>query len=105
MLDFLSWAVYAATGRVLIYVWFLFPFPTFAKVPAWLDKLHNCDLCAGVWIYSILAHALQADIFSPVFGVAPNLIGEIATGVVTSFFVHVFVIGLKEKFSPTIVIS
>jgi hypothetical protein len=104
MLDFATWLVFAATGRILIYVWQLFPFPTFAKVPKWLNKLHECDLCSGVWIYGVLALALQVDIFSYYFGVTPNIVGELSTAVVTSYLVHVFIIGLKEKYAQPIVI-
>jgi len=98
MPDFLSWLVFAATGRLLIYIWQLFPFPPFVKVPGWLEKLHNCDLCSGVWIYGALALALQVDILSPYFGLTYSVLGELITGVVTSYLVHIFMIGVREKF-------
>lgn len=99
MLDFASWLMFAATGRVLIYLWMLFPEPPFMKLPSWLEKLHRCDLCSGVWIYGIMAVALHLDLFG-----AGNIITQAATGAVTSYLVHVFVIGVKEKFAPPVVI-
>lgn len=99
MVDFATWLLFAATGRVLIYLWMIFPEPKFMKLPSWLEKLHRCDLCSGVWIYSILAIALQLDLFG-----LNNVVTQIATGAVTSYLVHVFVIGVKEKFAPPVVI-
>ena len=102
-----EWLLFAATGRVLIYVWFQFPLP-----PSWereinqrkyyvkfFTKLHSCDLCAGVWIYSLLAFVIGADLS----GIG-SLVTMFATGVITSFVVHVFVIGWKEKFAPPTII-
>lgn len=99
LLDFASWLMFAATGRVLVYLWMLFPEPPFMKLPYWLEKLHRCDLCSGVWVYGILAIALQLDLF----GVG-HWITQAATGAVTSYLVHVFMIGVREKFAQPIVI-
>lgn len=70
------------------------------KLPQWLEKLHRCDLCSGVWIYAVLAIALGLDLFG-----LGNIITQAASGAITSYLVHVFMIGVREKFSPTIVIS
>lgn len=69
------------------------------KLPYWLEKLHRCDLCSGTWIYGVLAIALQLDLFG-----ANNIITQFATGALTSYLVHVFVIGVREKYSQPIVI-
>lgn len=100
MIDFATWLVFAATGRILIYLWMIFPEPPFVGLPYWLKKLHSCDLCSGFWIYSALALVIKADFF----GIG-HPITQIATGAVTSYLVHVFWIGAKEKFSPPIVIN
>ncbi len=102
-----EWLLFAITGRVLIYVWFQFPLP-----PAWeneynqkryivrfFTKLHKCDLCAGTWIYSLLAFVTGADLS----GIG-SLVTMFATGVLTSFAVHIFVLGWKEKFAPPVII-
>lgn len=99
MLDFASWLLFAATGRILVYLWMQFPEPQFMKLPRWLEKLHRCDLCSGVWVFGILAVALNLDLFG-----MNNIVTEAATGAITSYLVHVFMIGVKEKFAPTIVI-
>jgi hypothetical protein len=100
-----EWVLFALTGKVLIYIWFLFPLPPASnylkKKYLWqvVDKLHTCDLCAGVWIYSFLAIVTGADMS----GVG-SLVTMTATGAITSFAVHVFSIGVKEKFQPPIVL-
>lgn len=98
-LSFAEWLLFAATGRVLIYLWMQFPEPPFMKLPSWLEKLHRCDLCSGVWIFGIMAIALQVDIFG-----MGNIVTQAATGAITSYLVHLFVLGAREKFLPPIVI-
>jgi hypothetical protein len=92
----LSWLVYAAVGKILIYLWQKLPLPKFVDKGA-VRKLHECDLCSGFWMYSILALALRVDLFEM------NLITQIATGAVTTFLVHVFSVGWKEKFSTIVI--
>ena len=103
MLTFAEWLVFALTGEILIYVWFQFPLPLPKNKNTYIykffEKLHSCDLCAGTWIYSFLALATQADMSG-----SGTLVTQIATGIVTSFIVHVFVVGLKEKFLPPTII-
>lgn len=70
------------------------------KLPWYVEKLHRCDLCSGVWIYGILAVALGIDLFG-----ANNIVTQAATGAITSYLVHVFLIGVREKFAPTVVIQ
>lgn len=91
----LSWLVYAVVGKILIYLWQIFPLP---KSVGLLKKLHECDLCSGFWVYSILALATRTDLFEM------NPITQIATGAVTTFLVHVFSAGWRELYSPPIVI-
>lgn len=105
MLSFAEWLVLAATGKILIYLWFLFPLPPvseyYKKKYLWkvLEKLHTCDLCAGTWIFALLAIVTGADMSG-----ANSVITMAATGAVTSFAVHIFSIGVREKFAPPIII-
>jgi hypothetical protein len=98
-LSFAEWLLFAATGRVLIYLWMQFPEPPFMKLPYWLEKLHRCDLCSGFYIYSVLAIALNIDLFG-----IENIITQVTTGAITTYLAHVFVIGWKEKFQPPVII-
>jgi len=69
------------------------------KLPYWLEKLHRCDLCSGVWVYGFLALVLKIDLF----GIG-NPVTQVATGMVTSYLVHLFMIGVREKFQPPVII-
>lgn len=105
MLTFAEWLVFAATGRILIYLWFVFPLPPapnhIKKKYLWqvVEKLHTCSLCAGTWLYAFLAIVVEADMS----GVG-SLVTMVATGAVTSFVVHLLELGAKEKFQPPIIV-
>lgn len=104
MLTLAEWVLFALTGRILVYVWFMFPLPPAFHLKQTyfhksVKKLHECDLCAGTWIYSVLAFATSADMSG-----MQTAITIIATGVLTAFAVHVFMIGVKEKFLPPTII-
>lgn len=104
MMTLAEWILFAITGRILIYVWFQFPLPPAFELKQsyfhnFVRKLHSCDLCSGTWIYSILALATGADMSG-----TGTIVTIIATGILTSFAVHIFVIGLKEKFLPPTII-
>jgi hypothetical protein len=102
-MTFAEWLLFAATGRVLIYVWFQFPLPPkFALKKSYfyttVNKLHSCDLCAGVWLYGLLAVVTGADMSG-----AGSIVTMLATGAVTSFLVHLFVLGWKSKFEVVVI--
>lgn len=97
----LTWLIFAVIGKLLIYLWMKFPLPQWSKT---LGELHQCDLCSGFWIYSILAFCLGVDIFQAEFGYTVEVVGSLITGAVTSFVVHIFSIGWREKYSQPIII-
>ncbi len=84
----LSWAVTAALGRIIIFVWQKFPAQ---YVPTkFLKDVHNCDLCSGTYIYPV------------VFWLGGlGIVDSILYGIVTSFIVWVFVKGMKTLVEPT----
>lgn len=96
-MTFVEWLIFAATGKILVYTWMIFPMPV--RMPYWFEKLHGCDLCSGVWIYSILAVAISGSIFWE-----NNIVMQVATGIVTSYLIHVFFVGVKEKYIPPTII-
>lgn len=95
----LGYLVFAVIGRVIIYVWMKFDLPIKNK---WLEKLHACDLCSGVWIYSILAVAFNVDVMSELYTGIP-IIAQLVTGIITSYLVHYFVLGWKAKHEVVVV--
>jgi hypothetical protein len=101
----LSWLVYASLGKLLIYLWMSFHLPNWLSKYKFIELLHGCDLCSGVWAYVALAFFLHISILQSWFGFQNVfIVGEIITGCVTSFLVHIFSIGFREKFLNVTVI-
>lgn len=95
----IEWLVLMGVGRVLIYLWQQFPLPKSITKFSTLEKLHTCDLCAGVHIYALLSWVTGMHFF----GYMP-VVSEYITGGIVSFVVHIFVIGWQEKFSTMVVV-
>jgi hypothetical protein len=77
-----------------------FPLSFFA--PRFLSDLHECDLCSGVWIYCILS-LFGVDIIQNTLGYNVPLLGNLVTGAITSFVVHIFSLGWKAKFEVVVI--
>ena len=92
---------FAIFGRVLIYLGGKFPISKIVKND-FIEKLFECDLCLGVWIYTILAYFLGADLVPAYFKYTPYL-NEFLTGAVTSFIVWMVVRGYESEFSTVII--
>lgn len=88
-------------GKLCIYLWMEFPLPSFFTKYAFFERLHSCDLCSGVWIYSILFSVFGVNLFQQ-FGIASNFVSYVLSGFFSSFVVHIFSVGWKEKFSVII---
>jgi hypothetical protein len=76
--------------------------PNFLEKRRTIEYLHRCDLCSGVWIFSILAYFMQMDLLS-VAGFPATIVGGAITGSVISFLVHLLVLGWKSKFEVIVV--
>ena len=88
--------VYVVIGKLLIYL----SGKAFGNV-GFLDILMSCDLCSGVWIYTILAGLFQIRLLEDVYWYVP-LVSELITGCVVSYLVHLLTIGFREKHLPVI---
>ena len=93
-----NWLIYMAVGKVMIFLWQELPLPKF------FGKLHTCDLCAGVWIYGFLSFFMGLSLLE-VFGFNyVPVVSELVTGGVISFIIHIFFIGIKERFNNVVVV-
>lgn len=99
-----NWLLYAVIGKLLIFLWMKFPLPEKIENIKFINSLHNCGLCSGVWIFTLLAFFVNTDILYSQFGVEVPVIGEIVTGCVTSYLVHIFSAGWNEVHNRTVVI-
>ena len=95
----INWLVMMAVGKILIYLWQQFPLPSAITKFKAIDKLHVCDLCAGVHIFALLSWVCGLHIFEYV-----PVVSEYVTGGVVSFLVHIFSIGWREKFMDVVVV-
>ena len=91
--------LYTLVGRLFIYLLQKSPYHRLIKW-GFLQRLFECDLCLGVWVYTILAFLINVNLFS--FYV--QFLSELIIGSGTSLIVHLIRIGWQEKFG-TIVIS
>ena len=101
----LSYIVYASIGRLIIFILQRFPLK---KIPflfndgSFLQELFSCDLCLGVWVYTILAYIMQIDVLEGWFGYYP-VINEFITGAITSMLVHLVRVGWQTEFTETVI--
>jgi hypothetical protein len=95
----INWLGYLLGGKVLIFLWQLFPLPNKLEENKTIHKLHTCDLCSGVYLFTLLAFVFKVDLLS-LFGVSYIiLVNEFVTGAIISFIVHIFSMGWIAKFS------
>lgn len=99
----LKWIAFILIGKICIHIWMQFHFPKFMQRSEWIKKLHECDLCSGVWIYSILSFFTGVDLLVVTgFGYVP-LVSAIITGIIVSWLVHIFTLGWKAKYEVVVV--
>lgn len=98
-----KWILFVVLGKIIIHIWMTFHLPKFLKKIEWFVKLHDCDLCSGVWIYTILAIFMGVDLLSVTLFEYVPYVSEIVTGIVVSWLVHIFSIGWKAKYEIVVV--
>ncbi len=98
-----KWIVFLLLGKIIIHIFMQFHLPKFMKKSEWFTKLHDCDLCSGVWVFSILSFFTGVDLLEVTgFGYIP-LVSAIITGIVVSWLVHIFSLGWKAKYEVIII--
>ena len=98
-----KWILFLAIGKIVIHVWMQFQLPSPIKKYKWFVKLHECDLCSGVWIFTILSIFMGVNLLSVlIFDYVP-LVSEVITGIVMSWLVHIFSLGWKAKYEVIVI--
>jgi inner membrane protein involved in colicin E2 resistance len=98
-----NWLVYIILGRLLIWAWQEFPLPNSLEENKVINKLHNCDFCSGVWIYSLFSYLMQLELLEPLGFNYVHVASELITGIVISFLIHIFIIGWKARFEVVVI--
>jgi hypothetical protein len=87
-------------GKVCIYTIQKFPLVQKIKID-FLNRLFNCSLCLGVWVYTFFALVLRVALFKSVFYFP--FFSELATGAMISLVVYLFSIGFTEIFGTVVI--
>jgi hypothetical protein len=95
-----TYILYLLIGRLLIFIGMKFPLFTKSRY-GFVRELFSCDLCLGVWIYTLLSIASGEILFKSWFYFWG--LNELITGCVSAFLVHVFLIGWREKFQTIVI--
>jgi hypothetical protein len=95
----LSWIAYLIVGRICIYLVMEFPLPAKLQKINIINEAHKCDLCCGVYIYSLMSFAFHVSLLTAIGLSYIPVLSELITGGVTSFMVHLFLMGWEAKFN------
>lgn len=98
-----KWILFLLLGKIIIHVFMKFELPKPIKKFTWFVQLHECDLCSGVWIFTILSVFMGVDLLSIILFEYVPLISEVITGIVISWLVHIFSLGWKAKYEIVVV--
>ncbi len=96
-----QYLIYLLVGRLFIYLAQKFGHLDESKIK-FIKDLFSCDLCLGVWLYTFLSWGTGIQILSDVIQ-SHTLIMGLVTGGVSSFLVHLIVLGWREKFGVIII--
>jgi len=91
---------FVLVGKLIIYLAQQFFFANFGEVK-FFSKLFSCDLCLGVWVYSILNFFFGINLLEQVFYIW--IVSEILSGAVISFLMHLISIGWSSKYQEIII--
>lgn len=108
----LDYLIFLGVGRLLI--WLLQsngltrrlvawrPEAWLLQIPrAWCAELFDCDLCLGFWVYLIALFVLGPQ--TAIFGLWPGWVEVAVLAAISTFIMHLAVLGWKQKFTTTII--
>ena len=98
-----KWILFLVVGQIVIHVWQQFPLPKPVKKYATIIKLHECGLCSGVWIYTILSIFMGVDLLSAMIFEYVPIVSEVITGILISWLTHIFILGWKAKYEIVVI--
>lgn len=91
---------FLGVGKLIIYI--LNKFLSDNINNKFVNNLVSCELCSGVWIYTLIAIIYKINILSDIFPYVPVLSGVI-TGCFASFIMHLLTLGWKTKFEVIVI--
>lgn len=98
----ISYLLYLALGKLIIYFGMKFPYFQESKFE-FVKQLFSCDECLGFWVYIFLS-ALTGIYTLPInLQFKYNFLNVVITGMFSSFVVHLISLGWKSKFEIVII--
>jgi len=94
----MNWVLFLVGGRILVYLWMKFPLPDKIKKIQFIEKLHICDLCSGMWVYTFLAFFTKTSLMTLCGINYVPVVSEVVTGAFATYVVWVFIGGLNARF-------
>lgn len=93
--------IYFAVGKVSIYLIQKFPLTQkLSEKSELLEKLFNCQLCLGVWVYTFLA--LMFGFYWKSFVYIP-VVSELLFGACASFVMWLISLGWNSQFQTIVI--
>lgn len=99
----IGYFIFAIVGKVCIFLLQKFPFSKLWVVGSWfrergfLHDLYACDLCLGVWVFSVLAGLFRINLLESFFYLP--VVSEAITGGITSILVHFIRVGYEAEYA------
>lgn len=95
-----KYVLFLGVGKLLIYIGQNFIHSNTKS--EFINKLFSCDLCLGVWVYTILSWALGVAVLSDILPYVPFL-SELIAGCLSSFVAHLLTVGWKTKYEVVVI--
>lgn len=80
-----------------------FPLPQRVDNIKFIHDLHACDLCSGLYLFTILAWITKVDILQMLGFDYLVFLNYVLTGGIISFLVHLISLGWKAKFEVIVI--
>jgi hypothetical protein len=87
-----EYLVFLLVGELLIFFGGKFAKDNEIKIK-FFNKLFSCNLCLGVWVYTLLSLVLRVQVFDFIY---IPVLSELITGCVSSFLVFLLIAGWKS---------
>jgi len=94
-----SFIIFLFVGKLLIFL--AKKFTESNELKGFIGRLFTCELCSGVWSFTILSLLLGENLFTDFFYVP--LLSELITGGATSLMMHLLTLGWKSQFEVIVI--
>jgi hypothetical protein len=87
-------------GKLFIFLGMNFPPFSESRID-FVRRVWTCDLCSGVYVYTLLSIVMRVSLFNELFYVP--FVSEVITGGILAFVIHLISLGWKSKFEVVVI--